>query len=61
MVRGVGSVDMGAVLQKVVVYFQRLHQGRRRLTVSYVIAVKCVPWAKSDVYDFLVISLLSSS
>ena len=56
MARVVGNIYVSAVLQRVVVNFQRIRQGVLRcLTLSsYTMAANCAPGAKSVVHECLV-------
>ena len=52
MVPGIGSIDMGAVLQQVVNFKHIRQETPPCLTLSsYTVAANCVPAAKSAVYD----------
>jgi len=56
MARGIGSIYVGALLQQVLINFQRIRQGVSRcLTLSsYTVAANCAYGAKSNICNRLI-------
>jgi len=48
--RGVGSIDVGAALQQLATFFQRIRQGSPRF-LPFTTAASYTPGAKSAIYD----------